>query len=324
LGGAVPAKRKSSNDLVALFAQYGIESFLETTSLLVVLLERHGELLSWNPAFDSLKKNLPDTTQMKDFLSASSQASFDGLLAEAIRKRARERGNLEFIYAQQSGSSKCLFVPLPSERVLLIAEPVTGQDFEAVSAELHTTQQRLKRKETELKAVIAQANEVSHTDPLTFLPNRRQIVGDLQREVIFSEHYGTPLAISLLDIDHFKNINDTYGHVIGDEVLRKLADELRQHIRHPDTIGRYGGEEFLLILPHSTVIAATEQAERLCRYVRSLVIQAGGHNTSLTISLGVAQYKIRKEDWQTFLNRADKALYEAKNNGRDQWVVAEK
>lgn len=320
----MPAKRKSSNDLVALFAQYGIESFLEMTSLLVVLLERHGEILSWNPAFDSLKKNLPDQTHLKDFLSPASHAAFEKLFIEALRGRARERGNLEFVHTQGNNSSKCLFVPLPDERVLLIAEPRAGQELEAVSAELLTTQQRLKRKETELKAVIAQANEVSHTDPLTFLPNRRQIIGDLQREVIFSEHYGTPLAISLLDIDHFKNINDTYGHVIGDEILRKLADELRQHIRHPDTIGRYGGEEFLLILPHSTVIAATEQAERLCRYVRSLVIQAGEHNISLTISLGVAQYKIRREDWQIFLNRADRALYEAKNNGRDQWVVAEK
>ena len=184
-------------------------------------------------------------------------------------------------------------------------------------------QQRLKRKETELKAVLAQAHEVSHTDALTFLPNRRQIIGDLQREVMFSDRYGTPFSISMLDIDHFKNINDTHGHTVGDEVLRSLADELRQHIRHPDTIGRYGGEEFLVILPHSPLAAATEQAERLCRHVRSLGIKAGEQDISLTISIGVAQYKIHKEGWQSFLSRADKALYEAKNKGRDQWVVSE-
>jgi diguanylate cyclase (GGDEF)-like protein len=240
------------------------------------------------------------------------------------RERARARGNLEFAQENRNISSACLFVPLPGERMLFIAEPGATTDLDAVAAELQTTKQRLQRKETELKAVIAQANEVSHTDSLTFLPNRRQIIGDLQREVTFSDHYGTPLAISLLDIDHFKRINDTHGHVTGDEVLRKLADELRQHIRHPDTIGRYGGEEFLVILPHSTVIAATEQAERLCKYVRSLVIQAGERTISLTISMGLAQFKIHREDWQTFLRRADKALYQAKNNGRDQWVVAEK
>ena len=320
----MPDKHKTSKELTVLFARYGIESFLESTSLLVALLEKDGELLSWNPAFDSFRKTLPDKTHMKDFLSSASQVSFKDLLMDATRNRARVRGNLEFEQGSKS-SLACLFVPLPGERTLFIAEPdASTKDVNAIAAELQTAQQRLQRKETELKAVIAQANEVSHTDALTFLPNRRQIIGDLQREVIFSEHYGTPLAISLLDIDHFKSINDTYGHVVGDQVLQKLAGELREHIRHPDTIGRYGGEEFLVILPHSTVIAATEQAERLCSYIRSLVIKTGEHNISLTISIGVAQFKIQREDWQTFLSRSDKALYQAKNNGRDQWAVAEK
>ena len=320
----MPDKHQTSRQLTVLFARYGIESFLESTSLLVALLEKSGELLSWNPAFDSIKSTQPDKTYLKDFLASSSLNAFEVFFLEAKRERARSQGNLEFVYESQSNSLACLFVPLPGERVLFIAEPGTANTFEAVAAELQSTKERLQRKETELKAVIAQANEISHTDSLTFLPNRRQIIGDLQREVTFSDHYGTPLAISLLDIDHFKSINDTHGHVTGDEVLRKLADELRQHIRHPDTIGRYGGEEFLVILPHSTVIAATEQAERLCKYVRSLVIQAGEHNISLTVSMGLAQFKIHREDWQTFLRRADKALYQAKNNGRDQWVVAEK
>lgn len=320
----MPDKNKTSNELTVLFAQYGIDSFLESTSLLVVLLEQDGELLSWNPAFDSLKKTQVDKTNLKDFLIPASVDSFEALFLDVKRQRARARGNFEFVHENRSGTSTCLFVPLPGGRVLFIAEPGPANDLEAVAAELQTTKQRLQRKETELKAVIAQANEVSHTDDLTFLPNRRQIIGDLQREVIFADQYGTPLAISLLDIDHFKGVNDTYGHVIGDEVLQKLAGELREHIRHPDTIGRYGGEEFLLILPHSTVIAATEQAERLCKYVRSLVIKSGEHNISLTVSLGLAQFKIHREDWQTFLSRADKALYRAKNNGRDQWAVAEK
>ena len=320
----MPDKNKTSNELTVLFAQYGIDSFLESTSLLVVLLEKDGQLLSWNPAFDSLKKIQADKTDLKDFLTTSSVDAFEALFMGVKRERARVRGTLEFAFVNRSGSSACLLVPLPAGRVLFIAEPGTANDLETVAAELQTTKQRLQRKETELKAVIAQANEVSHTDSLTYLPNRRQIIGDLQREVIFADQYGTPLAISLLDIDHFKSINDTHGHVIGDEVLQKLAGELREHIRHPDTIGRYGGEEFLLILPHSTVIAATEQAERLCKYVRSLVIKSGEHNISLTVSLGLAQFKIHREDWQTFLSRADKALYRAKNNGRDQWAVAEK
>jgi diguanylate cyclase (GGDEF)-like protein len=213
---------------------------------------------------------------------------------------------------------------MPWQRVLFIAELVTLiSALEVITAELQRTKRILTIKETELKAVIAQADEISHTDALTFLPNRRQIIGDLQREVIFSDRYGTPLSVSMLDIDHFKNINDTYGHTVGDDVLRSLAGELRDHIRYPDTIGRYGGEEFLIVLPHSPLKAASEQAERLCKHVRSLRIKAGKQEIALTVSLGVAQYKIQKEDWEAFLSRADAALYQAKNSGRNQWAVSE-
>jgi diguanylate cyclase (GGDEF)-like protein len=110
---------------------------------------------------------------------------------------------------------------------------------------------------------------------------------------------------------------------VGDEVLRSLAGKLRQQIRHPDSIGRYGGEEFLIVLPHSTVTSAVEQAQRLCEQVRSLSIPVGDQALSVTISLGIAQYKVQKEDWQAFLSRADRALYQAKNNGRDQWFIDE-
>jgi diguanylate cyclase (GGDEF)-like protein len=218
----------------------------------------------------------------------------------------------------------CLFIPMAGQQVLFIGEQVNlVTSLEAVTAELQRTKRILTIKETELKAVIAQADEVSHTDALTFLPNRRQIIGDLQREVIFSDRYGTPLTVSILDIDHFKKVNDTYGHTVGDQVLQNLAGELRDHIRYPDTIGRYGGEEFLLVLPHSTLRAASQQAERLCRHVRSLRIQSGEHEVAITVSIGIAQYKIHSEDWQGLLGRADAALYQAKKYGRDQWTVAE-
>ncbi len=192
---------------------------------------------------------------------------------------------------------------------------------EQIVAELQKTKRILVIKETELKAVIAQADELAHTDTLTFLPNRRQIIGDLQREVIFSEHYGTPLSISMLDLDHFKKINDTYGHITGDEVLMNFAGVLRQPIRYPDTIGRYGGEVFLMILPHSPLNDASKFVERLCQHVRSTPIIHGENAFHLTISAGIAQYKAHEEGWRSFLDRADKALYQAKHSGRDQWSI---
>jgi diguanylate cyclase (GGDEF)-like protein len=196
-------------------------------------------------------------------------------------------------------------------------------EFNRLEAELRRTQRALEIKEIELKAVLAQAHEITNTDVLTLLPNRRKIIVDLQEEVIRSTRYGTPLSISIVDIDHFKNINDTHGHGTGDEVLRIIGARLRDQIRHPDTIGRYGGEEFLIVLPNSERKAAVEQAHRLCQHVRAMRIETETHNFSMTISIGVAQLQIAQENWEQFLHRADVALYQAKNNGRDQWAVAE-
>jgi two-component system, cell cycle response regulator len=313
------------SELTTLFSQYGVEPFLEATSSFVLLLDEGGSLLSWNHSFDSLKQAQQDKMHLKGFLSSASENLFAQLLSTTLEQRIRTRAELEFTRSDvQSDNFLCLFIPMPGQRVLFIGEPVVlDSELEAVTTELQRTKRILTIKETELKAVIAQADEVSHTDALTFLPNRRQIVADLQREVIFSDRYGTPLTISLLDIDHFKKINDTYGHIVGDDVLRSLASELRDHIRYPDTIGRYGGEEFLVVLPHSTLRAASQQAERLCNHVRSLLIKSGEKEIGITVSIGIAQYKIQNEDWQALLNRADTALYRAKNNGRDQWMASE-
>ena len=320
----MPAKQEEPNSLLTIFAKHGLASFVDSTRSLIVLLNREGKLLAWNPAFESIQTTLYDATLLRDFLSPTSRTVFDLLLSTVTHDRLKTQGELELGQGDSLGGYTCFLYPVPEGRVLFVAEPTHAiTDLETVSKELHITKQKLERKETELLAVLAQAHEVSHTDALTFLPNRRQIMVDLQNAVTFSDRYGTPLTISMLDIDHFKRVNDGYGHTAGDEVLRSLAGKLRQQIRHPDTIGRYGGEEFLIVLPHSTVNAAVEQAQRLCEQVRALSIKVGEQALSITISLGIAQYKIRKEDWQGFLNRADRALYQAKENGRDQWVVFE-
>lgn len=320
----MPAKSREFRALAVWFAQFGVEAFLESTSALVGILDDQGKLQSWNASFDELKPDLPVDNPLQEFLSLPSRLLFDEFLKSTLQERARKHANLEFSWQDRWGEFLCIFVPLPAEQILFIAERARAvSDLEAITEELERIKHSLAIKETELKAVIAQADEVSHTDALTLLPNRKRIIADLQREVMFSDRYGTPLAISLIDIDLFKNINDQYGHVAGDEVLRKLAMELRERIRHPDTIGRYGGEEFLVVLPHSTSKAAAEQADRLCKHVRSLVIQSGENEIRLTISVGIAQYKVHAEDWQEFLSRADSALYQAKNAGRDQWIIAE-
>ncbi len=317
-----------------LVAKYGIQPFLDSSQTIVLLLNSRHKLLTGNAAFETLRHGKPDASLLKDFLPDEAQADFNRL-SQSV-KRSRKPGEGEMVLQsddQHGGRYRCLLIPLDGGRLLLFAEPISGdqqvmekyrllvEKHERVKEELRETQQALEIKQTEVIAVKAQADEVSHVDSLTFLPNRKQIISELQREVNSSERYGTPLSVSMLDLDHFKLVNDTYGHPTGDEVLRFLAAQFRDHIRLPDMIGRYGGEEFLVILPNSTVKAASEQAARLCQHVRSIPIISGRNTLHMTISIGVAQYRIHGDDWRKLIERADQALYQAKNNGRDQWSI---
>ena len=212
---------------------------------------------------------------------------------------------------------------MPAKNTLQAKYNKLLKEFQKLEAEHQKTKRALEIREIEVKSILVQAHELANIDTLTFIPNRRKIIVELQEEVIRSERYGMPLSISILDIDHFKKVNDTYGHTTGDETLRSVAARLREHIRHPDTIGRYGGEEFLIVLPNSEAKAAVEQASRLCRDIRKTQIEANDHVLFVTVSIGIAQLRIGQENWEGFLNRADEALYLAKNNGRDRWMVAE-
>jgi diguanylate cyclase (GGDEF)-like protein len=195
-------------------------------------------------------------------------------------------------------------------------------ELEEAKRELEAMKRIIRTKEIELNAVLAQADEVSHVDALTCLPNRRQVVKQLQNEVLRADRYRTSLSISMVDIDHFKRINDSYGHTIGDQVLFQLANILQESIRDPDTVGRYGGEEFLVVLPNTRLRDAAGQASRLLKRIREADIDVG-EIVHLTVSIGIAEYMHGQENWQKFLSRADLALYEAKNSGRDRWVLSE-
>ena len=190
-----------------------------------------------------------------------------------------------------------------------------------LEAELEEAMRSIKIKEIELRAILAQADEVSHTDEMTFLPNRRQVIDSLKREVHRAERYKTSLSISVLDIDNFKNINDGYGYTVGDQILIRFADMMREGVRESDMVGRYEGDKFIIIMPNSTQDDAIELAENLCQQIRSNPIIYEKQKLQLTVSIGISQHKISEESWQELLDRAFQALYQAKRNGRDQWFI---
>jgi diguanylate cyclase (GGDEF)-like protein len=152
------------------------------------------------------------------------------------------------------------------------------------------------------------------TDPLTGLPNRRALDDGLQAALAAAHRHAESVSVALIDVDHFKRINDRCGHATGDRVLVQLGHRLAADLRASDRLGRWGGEEFLLICGHTPLPAALELAERL----RASVAGFGfGHGEPVTVSIGVAQVR-QGDDAQSLLQRADEALYRAKDAGRDR------
>ena len=161
----------------------------------------------------------------------------------------------------------------------------------------------------------------AHTDALTGLPNRRAIVETLEEELQRSAREGTSLAVGMLDIDHFKQVNDECGHAAGDVVLCGLARRMESVLRPYDTVGRFGGEEFLIVAPGVSRSELGELLERLRQVASEAPLNAGERELVVTVSLGGAVYV--GESMDALIARADDALYEAKARGRDLVVLAE-
>jgi len=155
------------------------------------------------------------------------------------------------------------------------------------------------------------------TDPLTGLYNREYMIEYLTKKTKEAKRYNFPLSIVILDIDYFKHINDNYGHIIGDCVLKELSNLLKQNFRDTDVVARYGGEEFILIMPFIEKDNACKKMELFRKLVEQYVF-CDQKYIKLTVSIGVAEYNNEKDDLKTLIQKADKNLYEAKNNGRNK------
>jgi diguanylate cyclase (GGDEF)-like protein len=161
-------------------------------------------------------------------------------------------------------------------------------------------------------------------DSLTGLFNRRYLEGAVEREISRLERRGLELGIIMLDVDHFKSFNDIYGHATGDAVLRALGAYLQKSIREEDIACRYGGEEFVLILPEASLEVTYERAEKIREGVKNKVSVTGKNEMlSVSISLGVSVYPKHGKTSAELIGMADSALYKAKAGGRDRTVKAE-
>jgi diguanylate cyclase (GGDEF)-like protein len=179
--------------------------------------------------------------------------------------------------------------------------------------ELDGANRTLKRQNEELE-------RLSITDGLTGLYNRRQLMEVLETEGRRTVRSKKPFSILMIDVDHFKNLNDTHGHLVGDEVLQKLASILKDEIREIDFAARYGGEEFLVTLPDTGLDSAAQVGERIRARVEEEGFASAGEQISVTVSIGVADHTGDGDSAEAIISRADDALYKAKRRGRNRVV----
>jgi len=183
---------------------------------------------------------------------------------------------------------------------------------------------KIKTLQDDLKRTNELLLELSNTDHLTGLFNRRYLMEALAKEIQRSQRKGGNLSLILLDIDHFKQVNDQYGHLQGDVVLQKVAVQLQKELRNYDIAARYGGEEFIAVLPDATLEEAVFVANRVRTAVQATRFSGEVSELALTVSLGVAMYdKLHGVTEDSFIKQADDALYRAKANGRNRVEFAE-
>jgi diguanylate cyclase len=184
--------------------------------------------------------------------------------------------------------------------------------------ELERTRAQIDGLQTELER--AQALAVS--DPLTGLPNRRALDVALAREIARARRHKTPLCVAVLDIDHFKRINDAHGHAVGDRALQHLASVLKTAVRETDVLARFGGEEFVLVMPDTPLVGAEFTMNRLLRTMQRSPLSHAGKEVPVAFSAGLAEWQL-DEGAELIVKRADEAMYRAKAAGRGQVMVAE-
>lgn len=217
-----------------------------------------------------------------------------------------------------------IITPLVDPRKRTVGRMVIFRDISSrkqSEGALREANNRLREQLDEIRVLRDQLHDQATRDPLTNLFNRRYLEEFLRQELARAEREKYPVCLLMVDIDRFKRVNDSCGHKAGDEILQTLAHLLVTHVRAFDAVCRYGGEEFLLVMPHLSIEVATERAEFIRREFANLTLPGVPDEIRPTLSIGVSSFPIHSTTGEKLIQAADEALYEAKSNGRNRTVV---
>jgi two-component system cell cycle response regulator len=280
---------------------------------------------------------LPGDAQVKDGITFGDEA--DSLVVQSVRlqaslpERERDVGKRAIFDADSrlKGLASLKVIPLR-------AQPLRAEDPAVLGTLVLGSRRRdaftpdkvrqlevigQQAAESIQRASLFDANErMATTDGLTGLLNHRTFQGRLDEQLLSAQRYGRKLSVILCDIDHFKSVNDTYGHPVGDQVLRGVAAILAKEARTTDLVARYGGEEFAVVMPETDTPGAMVIAERIRQRIAALVTETGQGPLQVTMSLGVATYPDDGQQKAELVERADGCLYHAKRHGRNRSVAA--
>jgi diguanylate cyclase (GGDEF)-like protein/PAS domain S-box-containing protein len=296
------------------------------TSILITDLQGNIEYV--NPRFTDLTGyTLPEVLGKKTNIVKSGHTPVEVYREMWHAIKAGQTWHGEFLNKKKNGDlywEHAMIAPVLDHdgRVLnFIAVKENITERKLAEAALRDANQKLESQLREIESLQALLYEQAVRDPLTQLHNRRYLNEAIERVSHHAQRYSETFSVIMLDIDHFKAINDRHGHLTGDNCLIALAKLIQQHCRKSDITCRYGGEEFILVLPNSDSDGAVQYAEKLRLLVSSEVFTVDALEIKLTISLGIAFYPVHGTDYMQIINKADEALYTSKHTGRDRVTV---
>mgnify|MGYP006288490227 CR=1 FL=1 len=302
-----------------------VKTFFEhAQNMIVVLTDTDYVIQDCNKAFTS-SLHLMDKPQgrfLGDFLSSVDDGEFS---LSVSRSAERVFHHVLRMRAEGDDLYRCMSFAL-GEHILLFGESLGSSEnailtsMSLLNNELSTVSRELTRKNHELEAANQRISELMRTDPLTKLANRRSFQERFQAAFSLARRQEQPLSVIMLDIDHFKQVNDTFGHSAGDTVLKALGVLLKDSCREEDVAARFGGEEFILCLPNTDCNEAKACAERIRARMAGQDILGQGY--PITVSLGIAEL-LPQDSMDGLITRADRALYAAKRHGRNRCMQDE-